>query len=108
MVKTYDANTPTSLSFYCEFMGISVDEFYQVVEPMRDSSIWHNVGGVWTAKDAIYLHQAGEKEDAARVDQVADRTFSEANRNLYFNPDHPPKKTGEQALDQRSEVFIAH
>ena len=39
MVKLYDANTLSSLNTYLEFLEISVEEFYNMVEPMCDLEI---------------------------------------------------------------------
>ena len=99
-VRRYDAREPRTLEFYCDFMGITVDEFYRIVEPMRDKSIWEKTsGGGWRPKDAVFLHTIGPREEAVRVAQKADRTFSRGNRSLYFNPDNPPEKQGEIAMD---------
>ena len=40
MVKLYDSNEPTSLKYYLKYLGISREEFYEMVEPMRDLDIW--------------------------------------------------------------------
>ena len=99
-VRRYDAREPRTLEFYCDFMGIAVDEFYRIIEPMRDTSIWEKTAsGKWRPKDAAFLHTIGPREEAARVMQKADRTFSPDNRNLYFNPDNPPEKRREIAMD---------
>jgi len=105
LVKRYDASEPKSLEAYCEFLEITRDEFMKFVEPMRDESIWEKKpDGNWLARDAVWQHTDDDIEDA-RVEQVADRTFSEGNQQLYFNPDSPPEKTGDPALDNFSVKF---
>jgi N-acetyl sugar amidotransferase len=100
MVKRYDAREPRTLSFYCDLMGIAVEEFYAIVAPMRDPAIWDQHGGEWRAKDAVYLNAPGAPQEAARVAQKEDRTFSGANRALYFNAANPPRKRGDPAADE--------
>ena len=74
-----------------EFMGISKQEFYDWVAPMRDDQIWQqDTEGEWFVKDAIFHHDIGDAEERARIPQVDDRAFAPHNRHLYYNPDHPP------------------
>jgi hypothetical protein len=105
MVRRYDAREPTSLPYYGDFMGISVDHFYGLVAPMRDPSIWEKANGSWAAKDSVDRHPATQREQAARLDQIEDRTLSPANRSLYYNPANPPTKSGDAALDDPSASF---
>jgi N-acetyl sugar amidotransferase len=102
MVKRYDSREPATLDFYCEFLGLSRQRFYQLVDPMRDQSIWGAAKGTdAVALDSVDLHPLTAREEAARQIQVADRTLSEKNRNLYFNPKAPPIARGVAALDTR-------
>ncbi len=106
LVKEYDANEPSTLAFYCEFLGITKEEFYRWVEPMRDHSIWHkNKQGDWEVKDAVHFHTKDDNGAVSRVPQSSDRTFSDANRHLYYNSANPPKLRGEETLDKPSETF---
>lgn len=106
MVKRYDANEPSTLQTYCDFLGITKRQFYDWVEPMRDERLWKkNTAGVWQPQDAVFLHEIGEAEDRARVAPSKERTLSDENRRMYYNPENPPLKTGEQALDQPSVSF---
>ena len=106
MVKRYDAREPFTLKTYCEFLGITKQEFYDWVEPMRDEKLWRKgTDGAWTPQDAVFLHEVSAAEEQARVAPSTERTFSEANRRLYFNPDNPPEKSGEPALDTPSATF---
>lgn len=105
MVERYDSNTPKSLKPYLDFMGLSVQEFYDLVEPMRDPSIWEKVKGQWRMKDTVKNHLNNEYTAAAQVEQSEDRTFSEENRHLYFNPNNPPEKLGDSRLDVSNDYF---
>jgi len=100
LVKRYDSTVPRTLECYCEFMGISVEEFYKIVEPMRDTTIWKkNDSNEWKVTDAIFKHEITEMNECVRVKQSADRIFSDVNSKLYFNPGKPPPSSGEYALD---------
>jgi hypothetical protein len=105
MVRRYDANEPTTLTHYCEFLGLEREQFFATVESKRDPKIWSKVIGDWVCQDAIWKHSPGEGEEAARVPQSSDRSLSEANRHLYFNPAKPPVPSGEPARDLRNTRF---
>lgn len=106
LVSHYDAREPSSLQFYCDFLGITKEEFYRWVDPMRDLKIWEKDGrGNWLPKDAVFNHQIGGIEESGRVTQSAERTFSEENRRMYYNPENPPIKSGEKELDEPSISF---
>jgi len=106
MVRQYDANEPSSLGYYCGFLGISKDRFYSLVDNQRDPRIWQRgEGGLWQPTDAVWRHPVGPDQERARVAQVEDRTLAPENRNLYFNPACPPEPKGDPRLDQRSIPF---
>lgn len=105
LVKEYDANEPTSLDYYCEFLGVTRRHFYDLVEPMRDASIWEKQNGVWAPRDAVWRQPHTELNERFRPPQSADRTFAPHNRHLYYNPALPPLPTGDPALDMKSPKF---
>lgn len=105
MVKRYDHVEPSSLDYYCDFLNITKEEFFQFIGPMRDLDIWKKNGTDWVVLDSVYRHEIGELEVAARVKQVEDRVFSEKNRHLYYNPKNPPKKIGKSAFDIYNLMF---
>ncbi len=105
MVRRYDANEPSTLDGYCDFLGITKQYFYDLVEPMRDPQIWEKKNGTWVTKDSVVNHAAGEREERARVTQSNDRTLAPENRHLYYNPANPPLPTGNPVLDQRPLRF---
>ena len=103
LIARYDANVPSTLEFYCDFLGITVGKFYDVIERMRDPKIWEKRGVDWAPKQSAA--DDPESEEAELPNEFTDYTFSEENRALYFNPDRPPLKTGNHALDQSSSTF---
>jgi len=106
MVRQYDANEPSSLDYYCDFLGITKDRFYALVDNQRDPRIWERgSSGLWQPTDAVWRHPMGAENEQARVAQVDDRTLAPQNRHLYFNPANPPAPTGDPRLDQRSIPF---
>jgi N-acetyl sugar amidotransferase len=104
-VRHYDAREPSSLEYYCEFMGIRRGQFYDLVENMRDPKIWRKAGSEWQATDAVWKQEVGKAEHEQRPKLVADRTYADANRHLYFNPKNPPDKTGNPAMDIKPTRF---
>ena len=105
MVQRYDANEPSTLEGYCDFLGISKQRFYDLVEPMRDPQVWRKSNGSWEASDSIVRQPIGEREERARVSQSNDRALAPENRHLYFNPANPPSPTGNPVLDDRPLRF---
>lgn len=105
MVRRYDANEPSTLATYCDFLGLDRARFFATVESQRDPRIWSKETGEWVCKDAVWRQQAGAGEEAARVAQSPDRTLGDANRHLYFNPANPPLPSGDPARDRRNLRF---
>ncbi len=105
MIKQYDSKEPSTLNTYLEFLDISKEYFYQLVEPMRDSSIWEKVNDKWEMNDSSINHLNNEFTNAAKVKQSEDRTFSQKNKNLYYNDSSPPDKKGDFRLDEKNLKF---
>ena len=105
LVKEYDANEPTSLEYYCDFLGLKKKDFYGLVESMRDSKIWSKHGGEWQATDAVWRHPVTPAMEKFRPKQSEDRTFAPKNRQLYYNPALPPVPSGNPDLDRKSAAF---
>jgi hypothetical protein len=101
LVKKYDPNEPTSLQYYCDFVGITKKEFYDLVEPMRDLNAWKkNEKGEWQLIDPIW-----EQEEYSEETEIGRDSKTFENRELYFNPNNVPEKTGEEALDTKPKSF---
>ena len=105
IVAEYDAVEPSTLAFYCDFLGLNEPQFYDSVENLRDPRIWFKESGDWRVTDSIVQHEIREREEAARVNQSNDRVFADENRALYYNPSNPPLPSGEEALDRKPPRF---
>jgi len=105
LVQEYDSNTPSTLNTYLSFLDITLKEFYELVEPMRDLNIWEKVNDVWQAKDNISNHLNTEEDAKYTVQKSDDYVFSEANRHLYYNDKNPPKEKEDPRLNQQSITF---
>ncbi len=105
MVRRYDSREPSSLGIYLDFLQMSREEFFRIVDPMRDPAIWEKKGGEWVPKDCVAFHAEDAQTKAAREPLSSDRTFSARNRHLYFNPENPPETSGDPSFDVRDETF---
>jgi N-acetyl sugar amidotransferase len=105
LVEQYDGTEPSTLGFYCEFMGITKERFYGFAEPMRDAKAWEKQGADWRPRDAVWKHPVTSREEAARAPKSDDYAFHEENRHLYYNDRNPPAPRGEPALDRASPAF---
>ena len=92
LVKEYDSNTPSNLSDYCKFLGITVEEFYKSVDNLRDGNVWQKKNGNWIINTSVVDDEHDEAHDLAAVTQSNDRVFSDSNANLYYNPQKNLKK----------------
>jgi N-acetyl sugar amidotransferase len=91
VVKHYDHVTPRTLDYYCEFMGISKEKFYQCVEHQRDPNIWSkDASGKWVTTDSILSTKDDPEVEKHRIQPSSDQCFSEENRHLYYNAYNPP------------------
>ncbi len=105
LVKEYDSNTPSNLSDYCKFLGITVEEFYKSVDNLRDGNVWQKKNGNWIINTSVVDDEHDEAHDLAAVTQSNDRVFSDSNANLYYNPQKKPKKTGIEGFDTKDSFF---
>lgn len=102
LVKKYDPVEPSTLQYYCDFMGITKEEFYKIIEPMRDHDVWQkDDNGNWKHIAPIW-----ETEEYAKESEIGVGSKTFESRDLYYNPNNPPEKTGEDALDVRPKTFI--
>jgi len=99
LISEYDHKEPATLQFYCDFLGISKQEFYDIIEPMRDPDIWEKVNGKWTVKDAVWYNI-----DVSNI-ELNSAIFTDKYKQMYYNPDLPPIKSGNQDLDEFPTVF---
>ena len=89
----YDRKVPSSLEFYCDLMGISINRFYEIVEPMRDLEAWEkNSYGEWILK-ARLEDSINDSEELFTFNKE-DYIFAECNRELYYNQNNKPIPRG--------------
>lgn len=111
IVKKYDHIEPSSLKKYCEFLDISVEHFYSIINKQRSPDVWqiNKKDGSYSLKksldEQVYYDQA--KIDKFRVRQSNDRVFSVENRNFYYNEQNPPEKSGDENFDINNIEFDA-
>jgi len=105
MVKKYDSNEPSSFQTYLDFMEMTREEFFEMINPMREKELWNIDGAEWSLKDWVGNHPPNEANENARVIQSDDRTFADQNKHLYYNENNPPEKTGDERLDVKKLKF---
>ena len=86
-------------------MGITKQEFYDIVEPMREEGVWTKDNGTWYLNDSVDRHEIGKAEEKARVEQAADRSLSQQNRHFFYNPEYPPEPIGNKDFDEKPRRF---
>jgi len=104
IVREYDSNTPSSLEFYCDYLELSVGEFYKLIEPLRDRNIWElGTKGHWQIKKEL---TAKRDMEFCNQDDDDDVVFELNLRNMYFNPNHPPTPSLEDKLNLKHVNFL--
>jgi len=103
LVKKYDPVEPSSLEFYCNFLGITIKEFYDFIEPMRDLDAWKkNDRGDWELIDPIWEQEKySTKEEFGKGSVI----FSDEYKEMYYNPNNEPKASLEIELSSKSKIF---
>jgi len=90
LVKKYDAVKPRTLKTYLNFLQITENQFFEWIEPMRDTDIWEKDGkGNWEPNDSIANHISDQGIETARIPLVTpeDRTFGMYNLGFYWRED---------------------
>mgnify|MGYP001078706272 FL=1 len=100
LIREYDSREPSTLPFYCDFLGITVDDFYKLVEPQRDLAIWKKTDGNWCVKDSVWKQELNEESV-----RFTSAIFNGEHTSMYFHNNCPPEKTGEEALDEFPPKF---
>ena len=103
VIKEYDSNTPSTLEFYCDYLELNVNDFYKLVEPLRDRNIWEqNSRSKWQIKRDII-----ENRNLLFNEQYAnDAVFGSDLQNMYFNPNNPPTPSLEGELNVKHISFL--
>ncbi|MDA9943689.1 N-acetyl sugar amidotransferase [Paracoccaceae bacterium] len=99
LVKEYDSKEPQTLQFYCDFLGITKTEFYQIVESMRDENIWTKTESGWKVLDSCWKNVATDEI------KYSSDIFSSKYSDMYYNQDSPPVAADEDALDNFPQQY---
>ncbi|MDC1358666.1 N-acetyl sugar amidotransferase [Gammaproteobacteria bacterium] len=55
LVELYDSEFPTQhVGTLCEYMDLSEDEFYSIIDSFRSEKLWEKVDGKWLLKHHVY------------------------------------------------------
>ena len=55
LVEIYDSEFPTQhVGTLCEYMNLSEDEFYSIIDSFRPEHLWEKVNGKWILKHHVY------------------------------------------------------
>ena len=87
LVKQYDHVRPSTLDTYLDFLEITEDQFFEWVEPMRDTDIWEKGSdGIWRGNDSAANHVDDPGVDAVRPKLVPEekRTFGAENHGYFW------------------------
>ena len=38
---------------FCQFVGVELDEFFEIIEPFRNDAVWHHVEDTWEIRDFL-------------------------------------------------------
>ena len=93
IVKEYDSREPRTLEFYCKFLDISVEQFYEIINRQRDPQIWEKIDDKWVTKDEVWRNW-----DVDSI-QLTSKIFGPENGGMYYNDACVPTKSGEKELD---------
>lgn len=67
LIAKHDHVRPRDLDIFLDAVGMTEQEILDLVEPMRDPSIWKkDENGIWKVKDSIANHKNDEGVDAVR------------------------------------------
>lgn len=85
LVQEYDAVKPDTLEFYCDLMGISIKEFYSLVDPLRDLSVWSKKGNQWILTSTLHDQKITVSAYSSKEAIDPNNAMSVENSNMYFN-----------------------
>jgi N-acetyl sugar amidotransferase len=86
LIAQYDHREPSLAQWYLDWLGISREEFFGVIDGMRDPAAWERSAGGWKLKDWVGNHRHDDGVEAARVSPAAERTFDHKG---YYWPGRP-------------------
>lgn len=82
LVKKYDHVVSSDLKYWCEYVNMSEDEFWNIADTFRDPRVWWIENNAWIKKDidgqvSSYGHVA--------LDDNQKKTFEEKRKNIIEN-----------------------
>ena len=90
-VRQMDHVRPSDLDIFLKTSGMTEQAVMDLVEPMRDHSIWtKNSQGEWETNDSVVNHEDDEGVDAVR---------------MPLNPDTPVIKPTKEKISRHSQTF---
>jgi len=98
IVKHYDPVEPRSLPYYCKFLGLTLDEFYEIAFRMQDKDAMDG-----KIRKSLVEDSPSDSKDSALV---KDYIFNDSNRNLYFNPNNIPVASGDSSFNMPGEMKV--
>jgi len=63
IVKMYDARAPKDMKVYLDRIGMTLEDFYSIMESKRDPNFWtKDESGQWLPADSVMNHPGAEEE----------------------------------------------
>ena len=86
LAHRYDSVKPKDLYTWLEFVGMTEEEFFEIVNPMRDPSVWGQKDtGEWVLRDSIISHINDDFVDSVRLplDNINNKDFIDGHYDIY-------------------------
>ena len=75
LIKKYNSVEPKALDVFLQWLNMSKDEFYKLIEPFRDENVWaKNSSGVWEIKRCIFNYDV-LRDNSQELDVVDAREY---------------------------------
>ena len=97
LINYYDKKTPTSLKFYCEFLGISLNKFYDIAKNLSEDH-----------KRKCKIKSIDKKIIKNEIKLNKKSIFLTKNRNFYFNDFLKPQKYKDINFDTKYDHFYGY
>ncbi|MFA5942628.1 MAG: N-acetyl sugar amidotransferase [Candidatus Paceibacterota bacterium] len=75
LVQKYQDKKPESLPLFLDWIGMTEESFYYLIDIYRDSRIWKQNEGIWTLRDSIGEHRKDAGVDAVRLEKKEECLF---------------------------------
>tara|TARA_Y100001970_G_C14226781_1_gene856160 strand:+ start:1144 stop:2436 length:1293 start_codon:yes stop_codon:yes gene_type:complete len=105
IVEEYDHKEPSALENYCEFLGITKNHFYKILDTQRDETIWKKNENKWIKKTSFENEKIDSSYDKAKVKMSNDHVFNEKNKNMFYNSKNTPELLNDENFDKQITNF---